>query len=299
MKHSIKILLIVLAATMVVSFGIAAAILAVTGNFSVASESIYETRTFDASEISSINIDLASDDLNVIPADGDEITVKYYGRVSTNVKRNIPELVAYKTGDRLYVEVENSNQIFIGVNIRNTAMDIYIPEIALEQMDIKVVSGNITIKGLDASQLNVKSTSGDISAEDLLAENLHIESTSGNISVTEYTGAVEISSTSGDIKLITSKENGDISMNVISGNIYIEQDSVSGMDIKATSGDVKLILPQDAKFYIDAKATSGDIKQNFDMKVKASGRSDLEAEIGGGGERITIRTVSGNITVDY
>ena len=67
MKRSIKILLIALAATMVMSFGISAIILVVSGNFNVATETINDSKTFEPSEISSIEVDLASDDLNIIP----------------------------------------------------------------------------------------------------------------------------------------------------------------------------------------------------------------------------------------
>ena len=104
MKRSLKILLISLAVTMVVSFGIAAIILVVSGNFNVATETINDSKTFEPSEISSIEVDLVSDDLNIIPTSEGDLTVHFYGEVSTNVRRNLPELVAYKTGDKLYVD---------------------------------------------------------------------------------------------------------------------------------------------------------------------------------------------------
>ena len=231
MKHSIKILLISLAITMVVAFGIAGIILVLTGDFNVATESINESRTFEPSEISSMEVHLVSDDLNIIPTTKGDITVHLYGEVSTNVKRNLPELVAYKTGDKLYIEVSSIRDIFIGVNIRRTTVDIYIPEIMLEKMDIRVVSGDIKIEDLDAAELIISSTSGDIKVEKAVSDKIRVGSTSGDVVIEDYTGTVDVSNTSGDVSLILGRDNEDIYAKTVSGDVFIEQDTVSDMSI--------------------------------------------------------------------
>lgn len=299
MKRSMKIFLIVLSVIMVVSFGIAGIILVVSGNFNVATESIDDSKTFEPSEISSIEVDLTSDNLNIIPTTKGDIIVHFYGEVSTNIKRNLPELVAYRTGDKLYIEVSQKVNIMIGVNIRRTTLDIYIPQILLEEMDIRVVSGDVVIEDLRASSIKIDSTSGDIKAEKLKAEKIRIESVSGYMTIGDYTGNVDISNTSGDIKLVSGSQNEDISITSVTGDIYIEQDTVSDMNIRVTSGDVRIILPEDAEFYLDASTTSGDIKQNFNMKIESSSRRSLEGEIGESSERITVNTTSGDITIGF
>lgn len=299
MKHSTKILLISLAITMVVSFGIAAIILVMSGNFNVATETVNDSKTFEPSEISSIEVDLTSDDLNIIPTTKGDITVHFYGEVSTNVKRNLPELVAYKTGNKLYVEVSQNIDIVVGINIRRTTVDIYIPQIILEETNINVISGNVIIEGFKAAELKIDSTSGNIKVEELKSDEIRINSVSGDVVVEDYTGNVDASSTSGDISLISGSENEDIFVTAVSGDIFIEQNVVSGMSIGVTSGDVRITLPEDAAFYFDASTTSGEIKQDFPMSVKSSGRRNLEGIIGDGGERIVINTISGDITIDY
>jgi lia operon protein LiaG len=284
---------------MVVSFGIAAIILVVSGNFNVATETINDSKTFEPSEISSIEIDLVSDDLNILPTTEGDITVHFYGEVSTNVRRNLPELVAYKTGDKLYVEVSQNLDIVIGINIRRTTVDIYIPEIMLEDMDINVVSGDIKIDDIQAAELVLDSTSGDMKLDRISSEKIRIESTSGDVVVRDYTGNIDVSNTSGDISLISSMENEDISVRSVSGDIFIEQEVVSDMDIKVTSGDVRVSLPQDSEFKLDASTLSGEIEHDFDLKIESSSRRSLEGFIGDSEYRIMVNTTSGDITVGY
>ena len=75
MKSSMKKLLIWLASITVVSLGIAAIILVITGNFVVATEKINESKTFKPEEISEIEVNLVSTDLNIIPTTKGEIEV--------------------------------------------------------------------------------------------------------------------------------------------------------------------------------------------------------------------------------
>jgi len=300
MKPSMKKLLIILVVTMVVSLGIAAIVMVMTGNFAVATEKINESKTFKPEEISEIEVNLVSTDLNIIPTSKGEITVHFYGEVSTNVKRNIPELVAYKTGDKLYVETLRSKDIIvIGINIERTTMDIYIPEISLEEFKINVVSGDVILEDIEAAELYLETVSGDIKVQDLMAEKIRIGSTSGDIIVQDYTGNIDAGNTSGDIGLIGGSDNEDLDASTVSGDISIEQDAISDMNIGSISGGVKIRLPEDSQFYLDISTVSGDIKHDFSIKIISSGRRDLEGIVGNGGDRIMISTVSGDVIIGY
>ena len=300
MKSSMKKLLIILAATMVVSLGIAAIVLVTTGNFSVATEKINESKTFKPEEISELEVSLVSTDLNIIPTTKGEIIVHFYGEVSTNIKRNIPELVAYKTGDKLFVETLRSKDIIVfGINIDRTTMDIYIPEILLEEVKIRIVSGDVIMEDIETAQLNLETVSGDIKIEELTAEKIRTNSTSGDITVKDYTGNIDAGSISGDISLVDGRDNEDVDASTVSGDILIEQDAVSDMKLGTTSGDVKINLSEDSQFYLDVSTVSGDIKHDFSIKIISSGRRDLEGTVGDAEERIMISTVSGDVTVGY
>lgn len=300
MKSSIKKLLIILAVTMVVSLGIAAIVMVMTGNFAVATEKINESKTFNPEEISEIEVNLVSTDLNIIPTTKGEIIVHFYGEISTNVRRNIPELVAYKTGDKLYVETLRSKDIIVfGINIERTTMDIYIPEINLEEFKINGVSGDVILEDIEAVEFYLETVSGDIKIQELVAEKIRIGSISGDIIVKDYTGNIDAGNISGDISLIGGSDNEELDASTVSGDISIEQDAVSDMSIGSTSGDVRIRLPEDSQFYLDISTVSGDIKHDFSIKVSSSGGRDLEGAVGDGKERIMINTVSGDVTIGY
>lgn len=300
MKSSIKKLLIILAVTMVVSLGIAAIVMVMTGNFAVATEKINESKTFNPEEISEIEVNLVSTDLNIIPTTKGEIIVHFYGEISTNVRRNIPELVAYKTGDKLYVETLRSKDIIVfGINIERTTMDIYIPEISLEEFKINGVSGDVILEDIEAVEFYLETVSGDIKIQELVAEKIRIGSISGDIIVKDYTGNIDAGNISGDISLIGGSDNEELDASTVSGDISIEQDAVSDMSIGSTSGDVRIRLPEDSQFYLDISTVSGDIKHDFSIKVSSSGGRDLEGAVGDGKERIMINTVSGDVTIGY
>jgi len=284
---------------MVVSLGIAAIVMVTTGNFAVDTEEINESKTFKPEEISEIEVDLVSTDLNIIPTTKGEIIVHFYGEVSTNVNRNIPELVAYKTGDKLYVETLLSKDIIVfGINIERTIMDIYIPEVSLKEFKIKLVSGDVVLESISAVELYLATVSGDIRIQDLEAEKIRISATSGDIIVQDYTGNIDAGNTSGDISLIGGDNNEDMYVSTVSGDISIEQDGVSDMNIGSTSGDVKIKLPEDSQFYLDVSTVSGDIKCDFDIKISSSSRRSLEGAVGDEEDRIMINTVSGDVTID-
>ena len=95
------------------------------------------------------------------------------------------------------------------------------------------------------------------------------------------------------------RDNEDVDVSTVSGDILIDQDAVSDMKIGSTSGDVRISLPEDSQFYLDIGTVSGDIKHDFSIKVISSGRRDLEGKVGDGDERIIISTVSGDVTVGY
>ncbi|MBN1299066.1 MAG: DUF4097 family beta strand repeat protein, partial [Actinobacteria bacterium] len=146
MKTNVKKLVIWLVIIMAVSFGIAAIVLVMTGNFSVASEKIDDSKQFDPEGITEIVVDIVSPELNIIPSDRKDIVVHFHGETSTNIRRNIPELVAYKTGSKLNIEIHQPGGFFIGINFQRTTMDVYVPQVQLERMELKTVSGNVTME---------------------------------------------------------------------------------------------------------------------------------------------------------
>jgi len=298
MKFNVKRFAVFIAVIMVASFATAGVILAVTGNLSVAVEQIDESKTFDTKEISNIYINMVSTDINLIPTDEEEIMVRFYGEVSTNRKREIPSLVAYESGGQLVIEILQPKTIFFGINVWRTNLDVYVPEDSIEILTIKAVSSDTSARGLKVDKLNFSAVSGDFKVESIFANDLVFDSTSGDINLVDYTGSVKINTVSGDVVLEDGKQDDNIEVITVSGDVYIKQEDSSNMNIRTTSGDIGISFSEDARFYLKAKTVSGDIENRFPIKITSSGRRDLEGIVGSDEKEINVSTVSGDINVD-
>ncbi|MBM3701664.1 MAG: DUF4097 domain-containing protein [Actinobacteria bacterium] len=299
MKFNVKKFVIWLAIIMFASFAIAAIVLVITGDFSIAREQIDESKTFDVQGVNEIYIDTVSTDINIIPTDKEEIEVHFYGEVSTNIKRVIPSLVAYKSGDELCIEIVYPKTFFIGFNIQRTNLDVYIPEDSIEVLKIATVSADTGVSDLKVDKFSLNAVSGDFKGESLFAGDLKIASISGDTSLKEYTGDIDANNVSGDVVLEDGSQNDNIKIVTISGEVYIEQEDSSNMNIRTISGGVEINLSEDAQFYLKATTTSGNIETRFPIKMISSGRRDLEGIVGSDEKEINVSTISGDIDVDY
>ena len=299
MKFNVKKFVMWIAIVMFASFAIAAIVLVVTGDFSIAREQIDESKTFDVQGVNEIYIDTVSTDINIIPTNKEEIEVHFYGEVSTNIKRVIPSLVAYKSGDELRVEIVHPKTFFIGFNICRTKLDVYIPEDSIEVLKIITVSADTSVSDLKVDKFSLNAVSGDFKGESLFASDLRLNSISGDISLKEYKGDININNVSGDVVLEGGRQNDNIEVVTVSGEVYIEQKDPSNMNIKTISGGVEINLSEDAQFYLKATTVSGDIENSFPIKITSSGKRDLEGMVGSDEKEITIRTTSGDIDLDY
>ena len=300
MKLNVRKLVIWLAIIMAASFGIAAIILVTTGSFSVDTEQIDKTKNFSVEEVKKINIDIVSTDINIIASDSEDIKVHFYGEVSTNIRKDIPELAAYVSGEQLYIEIIHPKNIFFGVSICRTNMDIYIPENSIEEIKINTVSADTNIEDLEIDDFVYSGVSGDFKAKSLFARDLKLESTSGSFDIRDYTGNIDIYITSGDVVLNGGIDNDSIVVTTVSGDINIEQlEEFSNMNVEAISGDVKVKLFEDAQFYLNASTVSGDINNEFPIKISSSGKRGLEGTVGSDDMAIIVSTTSGDININH
>ncbi len=299
MKFGIKKFVLCLVIIMFGSFITAGIILMVTGNFSIATEKINESKNFSPQEVDRISIDVVSTDVNIIPADEDEIRVHFYGEVSTGLNRDIPSLVSYISGDELRIEIVRPKTLLIGFSVWRNTLDLYIPEDSLEVLAIETSSSDVSVSNLKVDRFDYGNISGDLKCDSLFAGDLKINANSGDVILRDYTGDINISNVSGDIVLEEGMQNDNIEIITVSGNINIEQEDSSNIYIESTSGDVGIELSKNARFYLKAESVSGAIDNSFPIKITSSSGRSLEGVIGDDSKEIIISTISGNIDIDY
>ncbi len=188
----------------------------------------------------------------------------------------------------------------------------------------ETASGDIGVEGI-IGNVTVSSASGDINAIRLAGQSLKASAQSGNVRVSEVTTpTVTVETVSGDVEaravggrsLRVRTVSGDVAatdiaaseethLDTVSGNLHIAPRApVTGTTaVSAVSGDTAVRLPADADLVLELDTKSGDIHGRWrgpdgERRINASGTTTFSESLGtGGGGRIEVSTVSGDIQV--
>jgi lia operon protein LiaG len=278
-SFNVRNLVLVLLIVMLVSFALAGMTGGISLNFDNwsgvgPSETIDIDKVFAADDLVEITAGTVSTDVNIIPVDSAEVKVHLHGTVSQHA---MPELVTDQRSGRLTVKVEPKRNV-IGTTIYRLKLDIYVPENYTGSIRVDTVSGSLNITDFNLKSLTFHSVSGRVRADSMTAGETIFKTTSGNAEISGIPGNMEFRSVSGNLDAKYSEFANNISINT-------------------TSGKVKLTLPQGSEFYLKAETVSGKITTDFPVTVTSQQRNSLEGVAGSDLNRITAKTVSGNITL--
>ena len=147
-----------------------------------------------------------------------------------------------------------------------------------------------------AGPVDVGTGSGGTRVSDV-AGNVTVESTSGSIEVVAVGGDVALRTGSGS--LLVERIDAALRARTGSGRIRVESRPGGAWDLSAGSGVIRIDLPHDVAFEIDAQTRSGGVRSDHPVTVRGQmRRGRLQGDVRGGGPRVTLRTGSGDITID-
>ncbi len=269
-------------------------------------ENIRKEQKIDITDITKINLEFKSSDLNVFFTEDTNIRVVQYAF------RELKEEDLFKvnkTSSNVSITEDNRPRFhffYFGM-IDGMAYDVYLPKTYEGSLEMKAVSGDIEVnENLKFNDLVIFSTSGDVKMENVEAKNIRIEtvsgdiklqklkedairlkSVSGDITVEEAGGNIEAKTTSGNIEI--QKIEGNVDLNSISGDIKSNNFKVTGNSkIKTTSGNVKTYLNQESNCEIQTKSVSGNV--TLPNKRNVMGHEPYVT--------LDIETISGNIRLE-
>jgi len=162
-------------------------------------------------------------------------------------------------------------------------------------VNAQTVSGDLDLNGT-RGPARVESVSGDVNIENVQGP-MRIKSVSGDVQVTDYVGSLEGSSVSGDVDIRGRVHSCEL--HTVSGDISIDLDpEVGGREtrLKTISGDVEVGLLT-SSCVCDFHTASGDLDCEVPARVMREGRKDRTVVVGDGSSRITVKTVSGDLTI--
>jgi hypothetical protein len=166
------------------------------------------------------------------------------------------------------------------------------------QCSIKVngVSATMIAEGLEGD-VNVNSVSGEITLKDMKGS-LRIHSVSGDIEGENLDGKLNADTVSGDVEVKASTLS-TINGKTVSGDIRISTPLADGpYDFKSVSGDVQLKLPSETRCTGELHSLSGDLSTSFPASGYSSNPGSKEVHVQGGGVKISLNSVSGDLSLD-
>lgn len=162
-------------------------------------------------------------------------------------------------------------------------------------VNAQTVSGDLDLHGT-RGPARLESVSGDVNIEDVQGP-MRIKSVSGDVQCTDYVGAVEGSSVSGDVDI-----RGRVracELHTVSGDISIDIEPEAGgreSRLKTISGDVEVGFLT-SSCVCDYHTASGDLDCEVPARIMREGRKDRTVVIGDGRSRLSVKTVSGDLTI--
>ena len=161
-------------------------------------------------------------------------------------------------------------------------------------VNAQTVSGDLDLNGT-RGPARVESVSGDVNIADVQGP-MRLKSVSGDVQCTDYMGAVEGSSVSGDVDI-----RGRVracELHTVSGDISVDLEPETGREsrLKTISGDVEVGLLT-ASCVCDYHTASGDLECEEPARIIREGRKDRTIIIGEGRSHLTVKTVSGDLTI--
>ena len=266
MDKTIKILIIILLSILIVGSLGAFTILFVDK----ADIELYKTnKVYDndiEEEFNAINVESDSLDVKIVKSNNEKTNVKIFDRndkgISVDVENstlkiaddNINSFCFMCFGKREAI-ISLPEKVFDLV-VESTSGDIS-SDIELGNVTIVATSGDIDLT--NAKDVTIVLTSGDVEVNEV--NNISITSTSGDIEIEKINNSLDIKTTSGDIGINKLTITKDSKINVMSGDIFINNVSEAVyVNAKAKSGDVKIKdNNRRAEYELKIETTSGDI----------------------------------------
>lgn len=218
-----------------------------------------ETNTYELEEdFDNISINFDEVDINLLVTE--EAKVKVVCVEESKAKHNVT--ISENT---LNIAVENSKKWYdyIGVFSPKTKIDIYLPKVAYEKLEVKGHTGDISIpKDFTFKSIDIKTSTGDIENYASANEFIKLKASTGKIKLENInSNSLDILVSTGDVNLNNVNCENDITIDLTTGKTVLTNVSCNNLTSIGNTGDISLnnvIL--NGKLYIER--STGDTELN-------------------------------------
>ena len=190
-------------------------------------------------------------------------------------------IVEHQQGNAVEIELRQPHRVHfsIGIETRRTELEIHMPRSA--KVILQSGDGDVSAKGLEGE---LDFTTGD--------GRLDLKDVDGSLRLHTSDGSARVSGRFDVLELRTS--DGRVEVEARPGSLLRE-----AWDVRSSDGSVMLRVPGDLAADVELRTSDGSITTNIPIVVEGNfGRHQLRGKMNGGGNRLSVRTSDGSVTLD-
>jgi DUF4097 and DUF4098 domain-containing protein YvlB len=238
------------------------------------------TWEFDAGETTAARIRVPAGSVRVVatPTPKIRVTIEPPGRPGGDGAEDLAQ-VGYESG-RLTITVPDDQRL---LRRRSATFDVTVTLPPGATCEADTASADVVCTG-ELAALTVQTASGDVSAGPVTGL-VDITSTSGDVRL-EEPGSARVKTVSGDISI--DPAGGDVDGQAVSGDVQISGVGAGRVAVKTTSGDITVAVVKGTGVQLDLSTLSGEARSELDHGGQATGAADAT---------VICRSISGDVTV--
>lgn len=272
---------------------------------------VLHDKTFESAPGKDLNLQAFSGDVYITTSNTSQVKIRILGneKASSKIKftfdnsENGVTVKAEKKGKWSFFNFGNGIKLKFEVSIpqnynvyaKSSGGDISLSTL-VGKANLKSSGGDISVHQI-TGDLNVTTSGGDISV-DKNKGSLKLTTSGGEITCNDFNGNTDVHSSGGNLRL--NGGNGQVEASTSGGDITLNYEgNNNGIELKSSGGDIQLRIPAD--FNADANMYTSGGNIHCDLKnsnVKRMSSSRYEADLNNGGNKLSIKTSGGDISVE-
>lgn len=226
-------------------------------DFTRLSTTKYETNTHEIGEAyQSISVNTNTADVILVPSENTE------RRVICREEKNIKHSVAVKE-DTLVIDAVDTRKWYehIGISFGKPQITVYLPQGEYDALSVKSSTGDVEIpKDFNFESIDISEDTGDVTCYASVSQCIKIKTDTGNIRIENLSaGMLDLSVTTGDVKLLGVTSAGDVKISVSTGKTSATDVKCKSLISSGNTGDMSLKNVIAAEAFSIERST-GDVK---------------------------------------
>jgi len=274
MNKTVKIWSVVGAILVVLGMILFASVMAIYDwDFAKLSTDKYVTNTYTAKgEFDKISINVSTAEIKFALTEDEEC------RIVCFETENVTHSVTVQN-NTLIIDTRDSRKWYehIGIFLEAPQMTIYLPQNEYTSLFIETNTGDITIpKDFSIKTLKIDGDTSDVECFASVFDTIEVKVSTGNINVdTIVAGELNLTTDTGDIKVISATVKNKIDIKTDTGNVKLENSDATQISVETSTGDVTGTLLSE-KIFITETST-GKVRV---PKTTSGGKCEITTSTG-------------------